>query len=162
MKNADMPAMPVYLDSADWKLKWSRDTGTAKAGEEAGSEAGRGYRQVKFKGKRYLAHRVIFYLAYGWLPDIVDHIDGDASNNNPANLRAATHAQNMSNRKLQANNRAGRAGIDYMPRQKQWRAQIHKDGKKIYLGMYRTLIDAVAERIRAEKEFHGEYTRSQV
>ena len=26
-KNADMPAMPVYVDNSDWTLRWSIDTG---------------------------------------------------------------------------------------------------------------------------------------
>ena len=33
MKNGDMPAIPVYVDSSDWTLRWSIDTGTAKAGD---------------------------------------------------------------------------------------------------------------------------------
>lgn len=159
-KNADMPAMPVYVDNSDWTLRWSIDTGTAKAGDIVGCECGRGYRQFKFKGVRYLTHRVIFFIFNGYMPEFVDHIDGNPANNNIANLREATKSQNMINRKTHRNNKAGRLGVDYMPKGNAWRAQIHKDGKKIYLGTYSTIIDAVAERIRAEKELHGEYSRS--
>lgn len=159
MKNADMPAIPVYLDRASWKLRWSKDIGTAKADDEAGSEIGRGYRQIKYKGKRYLSHRVIFFLENGFLPEQVDHIDGDTSNNDPKNLRAATHSQNMINRKTQENNTSGNRGVDFMKRTKKWRAQIHKDGRKIYLGLFDKIEDAIKARVKAEKEMHREYSR---
>ena len=159
MKNADMPAMPLYLDYSDWSLRWSKDVGTAKKGGIAGSEIGRGYRQLKYKGRRYLCHRVIFYFSHGYLPEQVDHIDGNTGNNNPSNLRAATPSQNMINRKHQKNNKSGFRGIDWMHRQGQWRAQIHKDGKKIYLGMRKKLSDAVKLRTDAEDVYHEKYSR---
>jgi len=111
MKNADMPAMPVYVDNSDWTLRWSIDTGTAKAGDIVGCECGRGYRQFKFKGVRYSTHRVIFFIFNGYMPECVDHIDGNPANNNIANLREATKSQNMINRKTQRNNKAGRRFI---------------------------------------------------
>lgn len=159
MKNADMPAMPVYIEKSDWSLRWSVDIGTAKKGSVAGSNVGRGYRQLKFKGKRYLVHRIIFNMENGYLPEMVDHIDGNPQNNNPDNLRDVTPSQNMINRKLQNNNSAGHAGIDWMPRQKQWRAQIHIGGKKIYLGLRKSLVDAISLRKSAEEKYHGEFSR---
>lgn len=162
MKNGDMPAMPVHIDESDWTLRWSIDIGTAKAGSIVGCECGRGYRQFKFNGVRYLYHRVMFYIFNGYMPEFVDHIDGNPRNNNATNLRQATRSQNMINRKTQKNNKAGRVGVDYMPNGGVWRAQIHKDGKKIYLGTFGTIIDAVAERMRAERELHGEYSRARM
>lgn len=158
--NGNMPAMPVYVDESDWTLRWSKDTGTAKAGDVAGSDIGRGYRQLKFMGKVYMYHRVMFFVMNGYLPDVVDHIDGNPSNNAKSNLRAASKSQNMINRKVQSNNKSGKLGVDYMKRDGVWRAQIHKDGEKIYLGTYKTIFDAAAARIRAEKSIHGEYSRN--
>lgn len=159
MNNGGIPIIPVWLDYNDWSLRWIIDIGSAKKGDIAGSEIGRGYRQIKYKGKRYLAHRVVFFFAYGYLPEIIDHIDGDTKNNNPNNLRAVTPSQNMINRKLQKNNNSGHRGIDWMPRQKQYRAQIHKDGKKIYLGMRKDINEAIKLRTDAEEIYHGEYSR---
>ena len=159
MNNGDMPAMPLYLDMDLWCLRWLKNIGSAKKDDIAGSEIGRGYRQIKYKGKRYLAHRVIFFFAYGYLPNQVDHKDGNTKNNIPSNLRSVSHSQNMINRKHQSNNKSGFKGVDWMPRQKQWRAQINKDGKKIYLGMRKNISDAVKLRVDAEEVYHGEYSR---
>tara|TARA_R110000787_G_scaffold268032_1_gene374436 strand:- start:352 stop:834 length:483 start_codon:yes stop_codon:yes gene_type:complete len=159
MKNGTMTGIPVYLDPDNGMLKWMYDVGTGKAGCIAGTELPRGYRQIKYKGKRYLAHRIVFFFTYGYLPLIVDHIDGNTKNNNPGNLREANASQNMINRKHQKNNKSGHTGIDWMPRQRQWRSQIHKEGKKIYLGIFKGINDAIKARKSAEEKYHGEYTR---
>src|SRR5687768_3578544 len=59
-------------------------------------------RVVHSGGKKswFKMHRDIMKLA----PEVsVDHRDGDGLNNQKANLRAATHAQNMANRKSHKN-----------------------------------------------------------
>lgn len=66
----------------------------------------------------------------------VDHIDGNPLNNVRSNLRLCTHAENMCNRKMHKNNRAGLKGI--YSRGNKWRAQITKDGKKVHLGYFDT------------------------
>jgi hypothetical protein len=159
MKNSEMPAMPLYADPDDWTLRWCRDIGSAKKGDIAGSDVCRGYRQIKYKGKRYLAHRVIFYFANGFLPEEVDHIDGDTKNNSPSNLRASTRKTNARNRKDNKNNSSGHKGVDWMPRQKQWRAQIGHEGKIVYLGIRKSLKLAIQLRKDAEEKYHGEYSR---
>lgn len=125
-----------------------------------GSEIGRGYRQVKISGRRYLLHRLIFAKFYGYQPENVDHIDGNTKNNSPSNLRCATKSQNMINRKCQANSKSGRLGVDFMKNRGKWRVQIHVGGNKIYLGTYSCLLDAVAERVRAENVYHGIFSGS--
>ena len=57
------------------------------------------YRRIKFKGKRYRAHRVAWYLFYREQPPkMIDHIDNNGLNNNRDNLRAADHSLNFRNR----------------------------------------------------------------
>ena len=85
------------------------DTGTLtfKSGPKEGQEAGylnkQGYRivAVKHDGRRkeYKAHRVIYYMFTGnpLLKQVVDHIDGDKSNNRLSNLRAVKQKVNLQN-----------------------------------------------------------------
>jgi hypothetical protein len=126
--------------------------------EITGSDIGRGYRQFKFKGRRYLMHRVLFALHNGFQPELIDHIDGNTTNNSLENLRPASLSENMINRKLQINSNSGITGVDYMKRGGVWRAQIHKSGVKIYLGTFKTLEAAASERKKAETIYHGDFS----
>jgi hypothetical protein len=60
-------------------------------GQIAGSKVGYlrqdGYFSAKVKGKSYLLHRLIFLMHYGYLPNQIDHIDGNPANNLLENLR---------------------------------------------------------------------------
>lgn len=61
-----------------------------------------GYRNAKVwygnVQKTVLEHRVVFLLVHRWLPESIDHIDGDRAHNNPENLRAATPLQQARNK----------------------------------------------------------------
>jgi hypothetical protein len=68
-------------------------------GDEVGWINKQGYRIVRVKKKQYKAHRICFYMFHKRDPlkKVVDHIDGDKSNNAIVNLRAVTHRQNLAN-----------------------------------------------------------------
>jgi hypothetical protein len=68
-----------------------------------------GYARVRISVNRakygVSAHRIAFALANGRWPDmVVDHIDGDRTNNRPGNLREVTQGENL---RLGAIRRAG-------------------------------------------------------
>lgn len=64
------------------------------------SKDSHGYIRVSYKGKRYLGHRVAYYMMLGFWPKAdVDHIDGVRDNNKWSNLREATRSQNLWNQK---------------------------------------------------------------
>lgn len=77
---------------------------TARVGQRADltEYATNGYARVRFRhpttGERIeiSAHRAVFALVHGRWPDLeVDHVDGNRTNNRPANLRELPHAANM-------------------------------------------------------------------
>jgi len=75
----------------------------------------------------------------------VDHIDGNGLNNCKANLRPATHAENMQNRHgLPSNNTSGYRGVCFHKWSGLWRAQIKLDGCHHHLGFYATAAEAGA------------------
>jgi HNH endonuclease len=88
----------------------------------------------------------------------IDHRDGDGLNNQPMNLRAATHEQNKKNSPLQKNNRTGLTGL-ILVRNGRWRAQIQVDGKHISLGMYGDRQAAADARRIGEVKYFGEFAR---
>ena len=71
-----------------------------------GSEAGHkskstGYIRLVVNKQEQLAHRVIYEMHHGVIPEgkMVDHINGIRNDNRIENLRLATHQQNQWNRK---------------------------------------------------------------
>ena len=80
-----------------WKVKKAIRT---SIGEEAGTINALGYRCISVDNKRYYAHRLIFLFHRGFLPEYIDHIDGDPTNNRLENLRECTRDQNQWNQKV--------------------------------------------------------------
>ncbi len=88
----------------------------------------------------------------------VDHLNGNGLDNRRVNLRLATTQENGRNRKRATNNRSGKTGVYFRANHNRWYADIKIGGKKIALGTFERLDDAVAARIEAEKQY-GFYAR---
>ena len=134
-----------------WKIKVCR----AERGDVAGSK-NRGYISIKYKQKKYPAHRLAYCHFYGEWPDqMIDHIDGDRSNNRIKNLRQATNQINQHNQtKLRTDNTSGYCGVAYVPRLNRYKAEIKVNKKEIYLGIYKDLESAINARKQAEEIYH--------
>ena len=65
-----------------------------------------------------------------------DHVNGIGTDNRKENLRAATHAENMQNRRLNVNSRSGYRGVSWISEMKKWRAEVQLAGKKHHLGYF--------------------------
>lgn len=109
-------------------------------------------------GKMISMHRLLINAKKG---KHVDHIDGDKLNNRKSNLRECSRADNMKNRKLNYNNKSGHKGVFwyYYNGVNKWKASITVDGKRIWLGSFERLEDAVRVRKEAEEKYHGEFNR---
>ena len=88
----------------------------------------KGYLVVKLDGGSYLLHRLAFLYMTGKMPNAVEHIDGDLSNNIFSNLREAICLTNKHNCKIQRNNQSGIKGIHIEgSRVKRYRATVVKE-----------------------------------
>ena len=95
-----------------------------------------------------------------WCSAVIDHRDGDPSNNRWDNLRRATVSQNNANRRLHRNNKCGFKGVVQNP----WGrfiASIYKNGRRIHLGMFATPEAAHAAYVAAARELFGEFARAE-
>lgn len=148
-----------YLEYNDGNLLWKKvpkRTSSTKVNSIAGCFDGR-YIQIRFFGKKYRVHRLIFLYHNGYLPENIDHIDGNPLNNKIENLRAATKSQNNCNRKISQNNTSGIKGISWNKERMKWEVYIDKDHKRYRLGRY-VSIDEAKEKLRNfRKEIHGEF-----
>lgn len=115
----------------------------------------RGYVRFALDGKRHYAHRIAYlYMTGAWPPSCIDHINRDTSDNRWANLRAADHAENMSNVAW----RPSESGVlGAAPHQGRYRSRIRFRGVSHDLETYLTAAEAGAaysqEAIRLRGEF---------
>lgn len=106
-----------------------------------------GYYRGFLKDKRLAAHRVVFFLNYGYWPEQVDHIDGNRLNNSLSNLRAVTAQQNRFNQRKAK-------GYSYRADRDRYIAYIRVDGKTKNLGSYHTEQQARRAYLEAKKVMH--------
>jgi hypothetical protein len=135
--------------------------GNQKAGSVAGWFDARGYQWIDCGGRKLSGHRVAFFLMAGtWPGDVVDHINGNPSDNRWANLRACSQAENARSRMNNAVAKSGVRGVRFNLRSsksKPWEVLIKKNYKQIYVGRYATKEEAIAARYAASAKYHGEF-----
>jgi hypothetical protein len=108
----------------------------------------------KNKTEKIYMHRLILGLS---AKDdfMVDHEDHNKLNNRKNNIRIVTCAENNFNTKLNIKNKSGIIGVYY--KEKIWEARLQKNKKLVLLGRYKTIEDAIIARLKAEKEYFGEF-----
>lgn len=120
------------------------------------------YRAFTHQGKTYYLHRLVWLYHHGYTPAMIDHIDGDPSNNRIENLRECTNAQNQYNGPRKCHNRSGCKGVVFHPKcpRKPWQAKIAKAGRVFSLGYYATLEEAAAAYAAGAAKHAGEFART--
>lgn len=100
---------------------------------------------VKIWDRKHGAHRVIWQMINGPIEEglMIDHVDGDPTNNRLENLRLATNSQNQLNRRRKVNATHDLKGISFeQGRKKPWKAGLRIDGKTHFIGRYATKEEA--------------------
>lgn len=139
-----------------WRVKPCR---RIRVGQPAGATNTAGYIVIGISGKLYYAHRIAWFYMTGEWPRQVDHRDGDRSNNAWANLRLATHQQNILNAKLAKNSTSGFKGVSWHRAAGKWSAQIYLNGESKHLGLFTTAEDAHAAYVSALSDVEPDFVR---
>lgn len=111
-----------------------------------------GYVKVYLNGlnKWMMAHRFVFYVANGYVPDLIDHIDRDKTNNSIYNLREGNKSVNAKNRDCK--------GYTFVKSRNKWKSQIGiGDRKNVFIGYFDTEQEAHQAYIDAKKTYHPEW-----
>lgn len=141
---------------------WAKTASNRRAaGECAGCLCkNSGYMLIGYKGRVYKSSRLAWFYVHGeWPPGIVDHINGDRTDDRVSNLRIATHSQNLYNRGAQRNNSSGFKGVYWHKPTRKWRARIMSDGLSRSLGLYDTPEEAHQAYAFAASKLHGEFAK---
>lgn len=108
------PLFPdLCCDPTTGEFSWLRESRRGiRADGSVGTVNGQGYKQINYKGKIYLLHRLVWLFANGeWPAKNLDHINGTRSDNRIENLRLATYQDNARNQKLHSRNTSGFSGV---------------------------------------------------
>ncbi|WOU46057.1 HNH endonuclease [Citrobacter portucalensis] len=144
------------LDYRDGALFWKKNAGPkGKKNRLAGSDNGRGYLQVKIRGRLTMAHRIVWVMHNGDIPEgfQIDHINHVRNDNRISNLRLVTGSGNNRNTSLRKDNSSGRIGVYWRKDSRKWSAKIRVDDKLINIGTFREKSDAIAARELAEIKY---------
>ena len=152
IEDYDSAARRLYFDGT-W-LRWKSNNPWHEAGDIAGGYNSRGYYRVKMSvglsNVTFLAHRIIYFMHYGVLPDVLDHIDRNKRNNNIDNLRPSNSSHNNRNRRFAKKSKTGLTGVYRC--NKKYRARICIDSKNIHLGTFACPVMASAAYISKRNE----------
>jgi hypothetical protein len=124
------------------------------AGKVAGAIRDDGRRIVGLSGwGLFRASRIIWKIVTGEEPDVVDHINGDPSDDRFHNLRSVSFEENMHNTARRSDNSTGAAGVFFCPHlpRKPWRVRVTCNGKHHNLGYHRTFEEALHVRDAAKR-----------
>src|SRR5215217_9112062 len=144
---------PFLIDAEDWPrisgFKWSVSSDGRK----------NRYVSTRIKGKKIYLHRFLLEAPDG---QTVDHRNGDPLDNRKANLRLATHQQNMFNCGKRSTYKgkptsSSFKGVTWDKSCGRYKAQIAKDGVKHNLGYFYDPRKAALAHDHAALDMFGEF-----
>lgn len=144
-----------YISSKGARRTWN----SRFAGKQAGQLKKDGYWRIGLTvegiRQRVFSHRVIWVWMTGEIPDTIDHIDRNPSNNKWVNLRNVDQSANVLNRDVPIKSSSTVKGVYRNSYSKGWKVVISVKGKPLYLGSFLDFKEAVAVRKAAEVQYHS-------
>lgn len=147
----------LYYNPQTGMFLWRHGAKGRKAWSRAGSTRADGYLVLHIGGRFCYGHRLAWLYMHGeWPKWLIDHIDGDPSNNSFDNLRVATKRSNAEN--VKGATSASSTGLLGVYRRKdtgKFAAQIKVNGKRKSLGCFTTAEMAFDAYLAAKRKFHA-------
>lgn len=122
-----------------------------RIGDRIGNLTSNGYLEISVGDWKISSHKLAYYIIYGEKEGVIDHINGDKTDNRISNLRLVTNSTNQRNRKKNVNNTTGYTSIS-INKSGTFRVRIKIDGKLIGFGSYASIDDAIIARDKVYNE----------
>ena len=120
------------------------------------------YVGMRIKGKPIRMLRMHRIILNPKKEEEIDHINGNGLDNRRSNLRIVTPIQNKRNRFKRGVSSSKYKGVNWYKRDKKWCVRIKVNCKYIFLGYFKSEIEAAMAYNKASLEYHGEYGRRNV
>ena len=139
-------------------LHKAKGPGHRRPGSSAGCKTREGRLVIRIGNYLYAAHRLAWLYVHGrWPAEEIDHINGIPGDNRIVNLREATHAQNMANRRgAWRTSKIGLRGVQRLPSGR-YRARIKHMDQHLHIGCFDTAEEASAAADTERRRLFGEY-----
>jgi hypothetical protein len=149
------------FEYADGVLLRKTSRGGIPKGTPTGCDNGHGYLVTSVNSKLYPTHRLIFLYHHGYLPILVDHINGNTKDNRIENLREATYSQNNYNATKKSTNKSGYKNVFWCNTRQKWTVQLCTEGINRHIGYFDSIELAVSAAAEARHKQHKEFARNE-
>lgn len=117
-----------------------------------------GYRYIKIAQKRIPAHRIVFWIHHGYVPEEIDHINRVRDDNRIENLRDCRHVENSRNQGIQRKVKSSEyKGVVWDKSRGKWMASTKMEGRSVFLGRFDRETDAALAYNEFAKRHFGEF-----
>lgn len=154
MKNLEWKIVPNH---PDYKVSNNGDVYSFKSSRILKSTKNSdGYKSLRLDGKSYKIHKLVAITFMNHKSTkqnrglVIDHIDGDKTNNNVLNLREVSPRKNRANYTSKLKTSSKYTGVCWDKNRSKWLASIKVNGKQKYLGRFTNEYDAYVAYKKAE------------
>lgn len=140
------------------KQDFGRLGGKKFKGDDIGNQDVEGYYRFVYEGNSYKVHKVIYELIRGEIPEgfIVDHLNGDTSDNNISNLRLVDTATNAKNRKKSIKCKTGITGVSFNEKRNKWSSTwVDMNGVRVQVSFSVSVYGDKARQMAIEARVKG-------
>lgn len=148
----------LAYDQDSGEFRWRNPPKKMRIGQFAGRVCN-GYLVIGLDWRTYYAHRLAWFYVHGvWPKAVIDHINGDKSDNRLSNLREATVSQNGAHRlRQEPRNTSGYRGIYWHKDARKWAASIGFEGQVKHIGLYDDITEASLARDIYARQLFGKF-----
>ena len=148
----------LYYNKNSGLFFWIISKPRVTNGKQAGYLNSHGYISIELNGRAYQASRLAWLYMTGSFPTLqMDHKNGVRSDNSWKNLRELSQKRNIQNQhNAHSHNISGMLGVSI--HKSGFKTEIQNNGKRIYLGCYKTAKEAHAVYLNEKRRLHSSCT----